>query len=156
MLALKRILFPTDFSEYAREAEEYACAFCRQSGAELFILSVIDISLPLNPVWGAPIYVSDGLDPRQLREETEHALESRPDPEWGHGLNIHRAVRNGSPFVEIIRFAREQNIDLIVIGTHGRTGLSHVFLGSVAERVVRQANCPVLTVRPKNHKFVMP
>lgn len=156
MVNLKRILFPTDFSEYAMEAEEYACALARQSDAELHVLSIIDVSLPLNPAWGAPLYLADGIDPHKVREQTQIALEARPNPEWSRGLTIHRAVRNGNPFVEIIRYAREQNIDLIVLGTHGRTGLSHVLLGSVAERVARQASCPVLTARPKTHKFVMP
>ena len=156
MLNLKRILFPTDFSEYAREAEQYACELARQFGAELHVISVIEVALPVAPVWGVPIYMPDGFDPVEVRRETERALEARPDKEWGHDLNVKRVVLNGNPFVEIVRYAREQNIDLIVLGTHGRTGLSHVFLGSVAERVVRKAGCPVLTIRPKSHKFVMP
>ena len=65
-------------------------------------------------------------------------------------------VRTGVPFLEIIRYAKELEIDLIVLGTHGRTGLAHVLLGSVAERVVRKSPCPVLTVHPKGHQFVMP
>jgi universal stress protein A len=64
-----------------------------------------------------------------------------------------RAVVDGSPKVEIIQYARKQNIDLIVLSTHGRTGLTHVLVGSVAETVVRTAPCPVLTVRPETHRF---
>ena len=67
-----------------------------------------------------------------------------------------RELRKGSPFLEIVRYAKDKNIDLIVLGTHGRSGLSHVLLGSVAERVVRKAPCPVLTVRHPEHEFVMP
>ena len=66
------------------------------------------------------------------------------------------AVVEGSPKVEIIQYARTQNIDLIVLATHGRTGLPHVIMGSVAESVVRSAPCPVLTVRPEGHQFLMP
>ena len=62
----------------------------------------------------------------------------------------------GTPFLEIIRYAREHEIDLIVMGTHGRSGLGHVLIGSVAERVVRKSPCPVLTIRPGGHEFVMP
>ena len=62
----------------------------------------------------------------------------------------------GSPKAEIVRYARAENIDLIVISTHGRTGLAHMLIGSVAETVVRTSPCPVLTVRPKGHQFVMP
>jgi nucleotide-binding universal stress UspA family protein len=65
-------------------------------------------------------------------------------------------VREGPPVVEIVRYARDAEIGLIVIGTHGRGGLAHVFLGSVAENVVRKAPCPVLTVRHPQHEFVMP
>jgi universal stress protein A len=67
-----------------------------------------------------------------------------------------QAVVEGSPKVEIIRYASKQNIDLIVLATHGRTGLPHLMMGSVAESVVRTAPCPVLTVRPEGHQFVMP
>jgi len=72
------------------------------------------------------------------------------------GLAIHREVREGSPFVEIIRFASEENMDLIVLSTHGHTGLAHVLLGSVTEKVVRKAPCPILTVHDPEHEFVHP
>jgi nucleotide-binding universal stress UspA family protein len=62
----------------------------------------------------------------------------------------------GSPFVEIVRYAKQHDIDLIVMGTHGRGPIAHMFMGSVAERVVRKATCPVLTVRSPEHEFVMP
>jgi nucleotide-binding universal stress UspA family protein len=65
-------------------------------------------------------------------------------------------VVEGSPKVEVVRYARSQGIDLIVLATHGRSGLAHVIIGSVAESVVRTAPCPVLTVRPEGHQFVMP
>ena len=127
-----------------------------QYGAELHILCVTEEPLTVAPVWGAPVSLSNRLSPTEIKTEADRALAARPDPEWGHDLKIHRVVRTGNPFVEIVRYAREENIDLIVLGTHGRTGLVHVLLGSVAERVVRQAGCPVLTVRPKTHGFVMP
>jgi nucleotide-binding universal stress UspA family protein len=69
---------------------------------------------------------------------------------------IHAIVEGGSPKVEIINYARTHNIDLIVLSTHGRTGLTHVIMGSVAESIVRTAPCPVLTMRPDGHQFVMP
>ena len=66
------------------------------------------------------------------------------------------AIRKGKPFLEIIRFAKENDIDLIIIGTHGRSGLEHIIFGSTAEKVVRKAPCPVLSVRPSQREFVMP
>lgn len=74
----------------------------------------------------------------------------------GRCHTVVRALVEGSPFVEIIRYAWEQDIDLIVLPTHGQTGLVHVMLGSVVEKVVRKAPCPVLTIRPDGHHFVMP
>jgi nucleotide-binding universal stress UspA family protein len=71
-------------------------------------------------------------------------------------FQIHRDVREGTPFYEIVRYAKEQNIDLIIMGTHGHTGLTHMLLGSVTEKVVRKAPCPVLTVRHPEHEFVHP
>ena len=71
------------------------------------------------------------------------------------GLTLTK-VLNGVPFVEIIRYARESEMDLIVMGTHGRTGLGHLLIGSVTERVVRKSPCPVLTVKHPEHEFVMP
>jgi nucleotide-binding universal stress UspA family protein len=71
-------------------------------------------------------------------------------------LHVLKEIREGSPFYEIIRYAKERDIDLIVMGTHGRSGLVHVLLGSVTEKVVRKAPCPVLTVRHPEHEFVHP
>ena len=101
----------------------------------------------LSPGAGAkvgPLALRD-IDPPEL-----------PGPDWAGKCNVTREVLMGHPFVEIIRYAREQDVDCIVLGTHGRSGLSHLLLGSVAERVVRKAPCPVLTVRHPEHEFVMP
>jgi nucleotide-binding universal stress UspA family protein len=78
------------------------------------------------------------------------------DPQWSAGKSIIRVIRQGPPFLEIVRYAKETAIDLIVIGTHGRTGLAHVFMGSVAEKVVRKSPCPVLSVRHPEHEFIAP
>lgn len=155
MIKLNTILFPTDLSDAAAEAMLYACSLAEQYGAELHVLSVVqDVTLvspdPTNP-WVIP---ASSLD--EVKDSVSEALLKIPDPQWSVGKNIVRTVKVGAPFLEIIRYAKEQNIDLIVIGTHGRTGLSHVLLGSVAEKVVRKAPCPVLSVHPKDHQFVMP
>lgn len=155
MISLKKILFPTDLSDAAAEAQLYACSLAEQYGAELHILSVVqDVTLvspdPSNP-WVIP---ASSLD--EVKESVAKALGKIPDAKWAAGKTIVKSVRSGVPFLEIIRYAKEQAIDLIVLGTHGRTGLAHVLLGSVAEKVVRKAPCPVLSVHPKDHQFIMP
>lgn len=101
-----------------------------------------------------------GLDlPKYVSESkaaVEKSLAGVLDPKWEAGRKVVKAMVEGSPKVEIIGYARKHNIDLIVIATHGRTGLAHVLMGSVAESIVRTAPCPVLTVRPEGHQFVMP
>lgn len=91
---------------------------------------------------------------KEKTDETEEFIKrnSRDKKE----LKIEKLIRRGKPFVEIIIAAREKEADLIVMGTHGRTGLSHSLMGSVAEKVVRKAPCPVLTVKPRNYKFEAP
>ena len=93
----------------------------------------------------------------QMQDSARKALEQVPQAAWSQDLvNVVRHVDTGVPFLEVIRYAREHDIDLIVLGTHGRTGLVHMLMGSVAEKIVRKAPCPVLTVRPEGHDFVMP
>jgi len=155
MIQLKRILLPTDFSEYSAAARQYACAFADQFRAELHVIHVIQDLAPLVPEPGVIVPPpADYL--RELELNAQTMLERVIEPAWAAGKTIVRAVRQGPPFLEIVRYAKETNIDLIVIGTHGRTGLAHVFMGSVAEKVVRKAPCPVLSVRHPEHEFVAP
>jgi nucleotide-binding universal stress UspA family protein len=156
MIDFDRILHPTDFSEQANHALRYACGLCAQFGAELHLLHVVPEPALLDT--GG---VMDGFTSTQAWSDalTQHANErllAMPDPVWAAGKTIVRAVSQGAVFVEVVQYARDNAIDLIVIGTHGRTGLTHMLLGSVAERVVRKAPCPVLTVRPPDHTFKMP
>ena len=153
-IQLKRILLPTDFSQHSATAANYACELATRFDAELHLLHTLEIHPSLTPEFGMglvlPKYVSES------RSAAEKLLAGSLDSQWTPGRTVIRAVVEGSPRVEIIRYAREHDIDLIVLSTHGRTGLPHVILGSVAENVVRTAPCPVLTVRPEGHQFVMP
>lgn len=155
MIALKRIVLPTDFSENARQAGRYAVALAERFGAELHLLHVMQDLVAVAPEPGlmAPI-TSDAIVERT--HAAEQLLAKLPEPDWGSPASVVRATRVGPPFLEIVRYARETDADLIVLGTHGRSGLAHILMGSVAERVVRKAPCPVLTVRPSGHQFVMP
>lgn len=155
MIDLHRILVPTDFSKSSGNALTYAAEFARRFDAELHLLHVVqDLALfvpeavMLIPPMGPPMeqFVSAA---RETLDRAVHEL-AMPD------VSIIAEVAEGRPFEEIVRFAREKNIDLIVMGTHGHTGLVHLFLGSVAAKVVRRAPCPVLTVRHPEHEFVHP
>lgn len=155
MISLKRILFATDFSECAGPARTMACELARRFEAELHLLHVVQDLAVQVPEFGMglsfPGFVDHtGPQRQQRRDEVFQKLEDEAGQNPQDGYTVVTAVRFGAPFVEIIRYARESNIDLIVLGSHGRTGLAHVLMGSVAERVVRKAHCPVLTVRPSS------
>ena len=156
MIQLNRILVPTDFSEFGQHALRYGCELGRRFDSELHLLHIVDDAYPMVPEAGMLMPAqTDYL--LELKSSAQKSLEGIPDPQWSEGIvEIVRHVDVGSPFVEIIRYAKAQEIDLIVLGTHGRTGIVHVLMGSVAERVVRKSPCPVLTVRPEGHDFVMP
>jgi universal stress protein A len=153
-IRIQKILLPTDFSEYSAAAMKYACELATKFDAELHILHTLETHLTSTPEFGMglalPKYMSES------RAAAEKSLAGFLDPKWSDGRTVIHAVVEGSPKVEIIQYARKHNIDLIVLATHGRTGLPHVLMGSVAESVVRTAPCPVLTVRPEGHQFVMP
>ncbi len=155
MIAIKKILFPTDLSDAAAEAQLYACALAEQFGAELHILSVMQDIAMVSPDPNMP-WVIPASSLEEIRTSLETSLKAIPDPEWSAGKTVYRVLRTGTPFLEIVRYAAEQDIDVIVVGTHGRSGLTHMLLGSTAERIVRKAPCPVLTVHPKGHQFVTP
>jgi nucleotide-binding universal stress UspA family protein len=154
MIQLKRILLPTDFSDFSAQATKYACAFAAQFGAQLHLLHVLEIHRSPTPDFAMGLALPSRAT--EVVEDAKRALDSVLDPAWETGREVVKATADGPPFLEIIRYARDHDIDLIVMGTHGRSGLVHVLMGSVAERVARKAPCPVLTVRPEGHQFVMP
>ncbi len=155
MIALKKILLPTDFSENSEVACEYACSFVEKFGAELHLLHVLQDLIAMSPEPGMS-FPPPGDYMKELEASAKQALAKRPGDALPGNYSVVREVREGAPFLEIIRYAKAHEIDLIVMGTHGRTGLSHMLLGSVAEKVVRKSPCPVLTIRHGEHKFVMP
>lgn len=155
MIELKRILVPLDFSEHSGEALKYGCALSEKFGSELHLLHVLQDLVAMVPEPGLA-FPPPGDYMQELQQSAEQALAKLPDDSWPCGGTVMRCVRQGPPFVEIIRYAKENEIDLIVIGTHGRGGLAHMLLGSVAEKVIRKAPCPVLSIRPDQHQFVHP
>jgi universal stress protein A len=154
VIRVNSVLHPTDFSENSKGALRYACAFADHFKAKLHIIHVVanqalTLSAPLEAGYLPESYEED------LRATSNDALAKLPEKGW-FGGEIVRACLVGSTFVEIIRYAKEQDTDMIVMGTHGRTGIAHLIMGSVAENVVRKSSCPVLTVHPEDHEFVMP
>jgi len=149
LLNLKRILVPTDFSEASNAAYRYALRFAQQFRAELHILHVLEPACPpdLAGFPGMPAFsdVERGPTEKKLRAWT-HSVAAM-------GVSAKMAVRNGLPSHEIVEAAKDLDIDLIIIATHGYTGWKHFCIGSTAERVVRAAPCPVLVVREKEHQF---
>ncbi len=153
MIRLARILLPTDLSDYAAGARPYAVEMARTFGATLHLLHVVDAHW-VGPVVNVefPGQVEDTL--RLHRQAAERGLQALV--EELSGIDVCSGVVIGAPHVEIVRYARREEIDLIVLATHGRTGLAHALIGSVAEKVVQMAPCPVLTVKHPEHEFVMP
>jgi nucleotide-binding universal stress UspA family protein len=131
MLSLRTILHPTDYSERAAHALRLACSLAKDHGARLVILHVVT---PTQDTWLQK-------DAKELQEK----LDQLPVP--GADVQVERVLTEGLPAVEILRTAAARHCDLIVLGTHGRTGLGRVLLGSVAEQVLRGASCPVLTLK---------
>jgi universal stress protein A len=152
MIRISRILAATDFSECSKHALRYAYELADVFSAELHLLSVVELAAGAYPEFG--INVRD-IQIGQTRNANK-SLDELPEQKWRDKLSIKRAVAVGAPFVEIVRYAREHKIDLVVIGTHGRGPITHMLMGSTAEKVVRKSPCPVLTVRPDAHEFVMP
>ena len=149
--SVKRILVPIDFSDCARKALQYAIPLAREHDASITAIYVIP------PIYGVGEY--GGIEYMPLESEAraygEQRLAAMVLDEVDGTVTVNTLVRSGSPAGQIIRVAQDLPADLIVISTHGRTGLKHALVGSVAEHLVRGAPCPVLVVREKEHEFLV-
>ena len=150
MIKLKKILCPFDFSENSQEALQYAIhLMLKDDDATLYLVHVVDSRVF---DYSGPMYEQEvPLMKVELDQSTREQLEKKLLAEVPEEIQnrVETTILFGVPFLEIIMAARDKNIDLIVIGTHGRTGLAHMIIGSVAEKVVRKAPCPVLSVKSK-------
>jgi len=156
MIHLDRILVATDFSEFSKPAMDHGCAIAARFESELHLLHVVPDPAMLVPEAASFSVESMQAQTEALSKAATEELAKLPPGGWDNGRPVVRAVRVGTAFLEIITYAKELDVDLIVIGTHGRSGLMHILMGSVAERIVRKSPCPVLTVKPEGHQFVMP
>ena len=155
MFTIKTILVPTDFSEASEAALKYGKALADAFHSSLHVVHVMEDLLA--HAWAAEVYVASMPNLRvEIEQEAHERLAAMLTDEERERLKVTSAVIAGNPFLEIIRYAKANGVDLIVLGTHGRGPIAHMLLGSVAEKVVRKSPCPVLTVRDPQHEFVMP
>jgi nucleotide-binding universal stress UspA family protein len=141
----KKVLCPVDFSEVSMGALHYAADLCKESGAHLMAIHVIEPIVDPGDFTFRPVTIVD-LE-RQLAERAQESLAKAVTALGLPEGKVSTAVEHGVASAEIVRTAAEEGVDLIVMGTHGLTGIAHALIGSTAERVVRKATCPVLTMK---------
>lgn len=146
---IRKILIPFDFSEYSEKAFTWALAMAERYRARVLLLHVVP--RPSYPPMLMGTYFNVAEFEVSLQTEAEARAKEFLGKTGSRTVQIDTKVVIGEPFSDICQIAEQEQIDLIVMGSHGRTGLSHVLLGSVAERVVRHAPCPVLVVGKKAH-----
>lgn len=149
-----RILIPTDFSQPSRHAFAYAVDLNRLFGARLYLVHVMQdftefSEYNLSPTILPQLYL-------EFEQNATNKLEEMVGLMVPGNMHCDTYILHGVPFYEIIQFARAEQVDLIVVGSHGRTGLKHVLFGHTAEKVVKKAPCPVLSVRHPDAEFSLP
>jgi nucleotide-binding universal stress UspA family protein len=152
MSSFRNILFPTDFTPHARSALKYAAAFARQGGGRIVLLSVQTAAVPPNLMTMPERLLADE-DSQWLRQIRTQIKDLLTDPLF-NGLEVEPVIVEGEPAHEIAQAARNYDIDVATVVTHGRRGLARALWGSTAEEIIAEAPCPVLTLRPPQHDFV--
>ncbi len=144
-MKIEKVLVPVDFSDYSKHALRYAIEFASQFNAEIILISVIEPMIyPADFSMGQ---VAIPATDQNLHERIEEELKELEKNVIGSKVKSKRIIKSGKPFFEINEAAREEDVDLIIIATHGHTGVEHLLFGSTAEKVVRKAPCPVLSLR---------
>ncbi|RMD50520.1 MAG: universal stress protein [Ignavibacteria bacterium] len=145
MQQISKILVPVDFSDYSLKALKYATDFARSFDAKVYLIYVVEPVLYPADFSMGQIAIPDTSE--DFVERGKNELNSLAEAHLMGLVEYETIVRTGRPFIEIIQAASEYDIDLIIIATHGHTGVEHLLFGSTAEKVVRKAPCPVLTIR---------
>lgn len=144
-LTIKKILVPIDFSDYSKSALRYSVNFAKSFNASITLIYVVE------PIIYPPDFSMGQIAIPTINtewdERAKEELDKLAKTEIPAELQVKTMIKTGKPFVEIIETAKEENADLIIIATHGHTGVEHILFGSTAEKVVRKAPCPVLTLR---------
>jgi nucleotide-binding universal stress UspA family protein len=151
MIAIKKLLVPTDFSEYSQFALKYAAAFAEAFAAKVWVLHVHE-PYPQGAVFEGMVYDSELVAKAESRARAD--LEAVVAQLTARSIQAEAVFATGRPYVQIVRQAEKLEVDLIVLATHGRRGVSHMVFGSNAEKVVRLSPCPVLTIKHPEHDFV--
>lgn len=142
---IKKVLVPIDFSDYSKSALKYAVNFCKKFDAEIILIYVIE------PVIYPPDFSMGQIAIPSVNaewdERAKQELEKLAKSDITKDARIKTIIKTGKPFIEVIETAGELDVDLIIIATHGHSGVEHILFGSTAEKVVRKAPCPVLTLR---------
>jgi nucleotide-binding universal stress UspA family protein len=142
---IKKVLVPIDFSDYSKSALKYAVNFAKSFNAEIILVYVVE------PVIYPPDFSMGQIAMPSINAEwddrAKDELQKLAKSDITGSENVKTIIKTGKPFVEIIETAKEENVDLIIIATHGHSGVEHILFGSTAEKVVRKAPCPVLTLR---------
>jgi universal stress protein A len=152
-MQIRSILLPTDFSECGNYALSYAASLARTFDASLICIHVIEPIVPTVGYSGMtePLPIADITD--QLEDSAERELPKLTECEECAGLEVEEVIAHGEAASEIVRVAKDRKVDLIVVSSHGRTGLGRILFGSTAEAVVRHAPCPVLVVKPAKEEL---
>jgi nucleotide-binding universal stress UspA family protein len=149
MIEIQKILVPTDFSEYSQHAVKYAVALAQSFKAKLYVVHVWDQSIAVGPTetFHTEIWVEAEKSEKERLNQATQRLRTE-------GIDAEPVFVSGTAYIEIVKTAKELDVDLITLATHGRTGLSHLVFGSTAEKIIRLAPCPVLVVKHPEHEFV--
>jgi universal stress protein A len=152
MIAMKKIIVPIDFSEYSKKSLRYAVEFATSFQSEILLIYVIEpVTYPADFSFGQ---IALPMAETEVRQRAEAQLEKLIETAIERRVSARAFVRAGKPSAEIVRLAGDESADLIIIATHGHTGVEHVLFGSTAERVIRKAPCPVLSIREKERDFI--
>jgi nucleotide-binding universal stress UspA family protein len=149
----KRVLWPTDFSDLSKTASRYARAYRDLFDAELHVINVLTAPLPVEMSLTMPAELPVAVPEPELIEASKEGLRRVIGEQLGDSENVRYDAFFGTPWSSICDYARQNDIELIVIPTHGRTGVQHALIGSTAERVVQHAPCPVLVVKHEGEEF---
>jgi nucleotide-binding universal stress UspA family protein len=151
MIAIKKLLVPTDFSEYSQFALKYAAAFAEGFTAKVYVMHVHE-PYPQGAVFEGMVYDSELVAKAEAKARGD--LDAVVAQLTARQIQAEPVFATGRPYIQIVRQAEKLEVDLIVLATHGRRGVSHLVFGSNAEKIVRLSPCPVLTVKHPEHEFV--